>query len=680
MVLAALDGALLDGAVWGLAAAILLATAGALLPSLPSPVRHALPRGLAALSCLLAAGLGALQLVGAPVVALEWWPGLPGEPFSIAPDALSAPFLLLFGLVGAGSFAAHAPHGSDAGARARLALHAAFALALFTVFATRHALLFLVAWEGMTLASAALVASDLASARARGAAWVYLALSQFGAAFVAMPLVILSAKAGSFQFGALATAWTALPPGESSLLAWLFTIGFAVKLGLVPAHVWLPMAHPEAPGPVSAMLSGVMVKAGLYGMLRFAWQLPGAPPDHWGTVLMGLGVASALTGALYASIEPDAKRLLAYSTIKHAGLLALAVGLAATLAAEGEPAIAGIALAAAFYHTIGHGLAKSLAFLSVAAAAHNAGTRNLEALGGLARRMPRTALAAFVSTLALCGLPPFSCFAGEWLTFQALILGYSAGAGQLRLLVPFAGAAVALAGALAVAAMVKMYGIGFLGRPRSDGAARAHDASAGLGALFAWLSVLPLAWGLAAPWATLALGAPIAGLLPVFDSGSLSHVGGLAMGSAGLVSASASPVIVALLVLLFAALAYAWIRTSSGGPRELRRAPSWSCGAPLDSRMQYSALGFTKPLRLIFEPVLKAHREIEVLEEGSPYFARRVRYHHAMPALYEQYLYQPFVQAVLWTSEQVRRLQTGSLHVYLAYLLVTLVALLLWAR
>ena len=428
------------------------------------------------------------------------------------------------------------------------------------------------------------------------------------------------------------------------------------------------------------MLSGVMVKAGLYGMLRFAWALPGAPPEHWGTVLMGLGVATALTGALYATIEADAKRLLAYSTIKNAGLLALAVGLAAMLSANGQPAIAGLALAAVFYHTIGHGLAKSVAFLAVTEATHGAGSRNLEALGGLARRMPRTALAALISTLALCGLPPLSCFAGEWLIFQALILGYSAGAGQLRLLVPFAGAAMALAGALAVAALVKLYGVGFLGRPRSEAAAAAHDVPRGLGVLLVALAMLPLAWGLAAPWAAGMLGAPIARLLPGFDAASLLQLGGAALGSGGPVSASMSPAVAAALVGLFALLAYAWIRTSSGGPRELRRAPSWSCGAPLTTRMQYSALGFTKPLRLIFEPVLKAHREIEVLEEGSPYFARRVRYHHAMPVVFEQYLYQPFVQAVLWTSEQMRRLQTGSLHLYLAYLLVTLVALLLWAR
>jgi formate hydrogenlyase subunit 3/multisubunit Na+/H+ antiporter MnhD subunit len=423
-----------------------------------------------------------------------------------------------------------------------------------------------------------------------------------------------------------------------------------------------------------------MVKAGLYGMLRFAWQLPGAPPEHWGTVLMGLGTASALAGALYATVEVDAKRLLAYSTIKHAGVLALAVGLAALLAANGQPAIAGVALAAALYHAVGHGLAKALGFLAVSEATHAAGTRHLEALGGLARRMPRTAFAALTATLALCALPPLSCFAGEWLVFQALILGYSAGAGQLRLLVPFAGAGLALASALAVAALVKLYGIAFLGRPRGPGADQALDAAPGIGAVLVAFSALPLAWGLAAPWLASAFAAPLARLLPSFDAATLSRDAGFTLVPAGLASASISPAVAALLLAVFALIARLWLRAARGPLREVRRAPSWSGGAPLEARMQYSALGLTKPLRLIFEPVLRAERELEVLEEGSPYFARRFRYRTGVPALFEQVLYQPFVQAVLWTSEQARRLQTGSLHLYIAYLLATLVALLLWAR
>ena len=680
MFFAGLDGALLDGAVWGLGAALLLPALALLLPAYRSLLGHTLPRALGVAACVFAALLGARLLAGAASPSLAWWPGLPGEPFTLEPDALAAPFLLLFGIVGAGSFAAHAPTGTPAGAQARLALHVAFALALFAVFTTRHALLFLIAWEGMTLASAALVASDLASARARSAAFVYLALSHVGAAFVAFGLITLAALAGSYQFDALAQAWAALPPAQATGLAWLFTLGFAFKLGLVPMHVWLPMAHPEAPASVSAMLSGVMVKAGLYGMLRFAWQMPGAPPEHWGTVLMIAGAASALAGALYATVEADAKRLLAYSTIKHAGLLALATGLAATLAANGRPAIAGVALVAVLYHTIGHGLAKAAAFLAVGEAAHAAGSRDLEALGGLARRMPRTSLAALAATLALCALPPFSCFPGEWLTFQALILGFSSGAGQLRLVTPFAGAGLALATALSVAAMVKLYGIGFLGRPRSAGAANAQEVSPLVRRTLLAMAAASLGWGLAAPWLARALGAPLAALLPGFDTASLTQGAGFALIPAGTGAASVAPAVVAGVLVTAALLARLWLRLVRGARPAVRIAPSWSGGAPLGARMQYSALGFTKPLRLVFEPVLHAQRELEVLAGGTPYFARRYRYRTAVPALFERHLYQPFVQAVLWMSEQMRRLQTGSLHLYLAYLLATLVALLIGYR
>jgi len=680
MSLTGLDGALLALAVWGLVAAMLLPAIAALVPALPASLHHAAPRWLATIACALAAAAGMRALAGAAVPPLAWWPGFPGQPFTLAPDALSAPFVTLFGAVGAAAFAAHAPIGSERGAAARLALHAGFALALLAAFTARHVLLFLVAWEAMTLLSAALVAHDTRSSRGRGAAYVYLAISHAGAACIALALFTLASEANSFQFDALAATYASLPAPEAARLAWWFTAGFAVKLALLPLHVWLPMAHPEAPGPVSAMLSGVMVKAGLYGLLRFAWAMPGAPPVHWGTVLVLAGIASMIAGSLYAAIEADAKRLLAWSTLKNAGVLALATGLAALLAEAGQRDIAGVALAAALYHAVGHGLAKGLAFLSVGEAVHAGGSRQLDHLGGLANRMPRTSVAALVSTLALCGLPALPCFAGEWLVFQSLILGYSAGAGQLRLVAPFAGAALALASALAVAALVKLYGIAFLGRPRTAEAAAAHDAPRAVGLAMLVFAALPVLWGIAAPAMALTLAAPLGALLPDFDSTRLAGAAGFTLLPAREAGSSIAPAAVALLVALFALFALAWLRGARGQRRVLRRAPSWTCGAPTDARAQYTALGLTKPLRLIFEPVLRSTRELDVLEEGSPYFARRLRYRSAVPAVFERWLYQPFVQGVVWTSEQARRLQTGSLHLYLAYLLATLVGLLLWGR
>ena len=679
MLLAGLDGVLLASTIGALAAAALLPLLASLVPRVPGVLRLSVPRALAVLGSLCAAALGVLALAGVASGTLEWWPGFPAQPFTITADALSAPFLLLLGLVSATAFAAFDLSDRSTGTAARLALQAGFTLALFGALVASHALLFLLAWEGMTLLSALLVAHDAGSARARGAAFTYLALSHAGAALVALALLTLSARAGGFQFSSLAVAFAQQTPAEIARLSWLFTIGFAVKLGVVPLHVWLPLAHPEAPAPTSAVLSGVMVKAGLYGLLRFAWALPGAPPPEWGTVLLLAGIATALTGALYATVESDAKKLLAWSTVKHAGLLTLATGLAALLVTAGRLELAGLALSAAFIHALGHGLAKSAAFLAMGEAVHASGVRSLEQMGGLARRMPGTSVAALLAVLALAGLPLFSCFAGEWLIYQTLILGYSAGAGELRLLAPFAGAGLALASALALAAMVKLYGIAFLGRPRSEAAAHAHDATPAVSNALFVAALLPLLMGVGAPWIAACFARPVAVLLPEFDAGTLSAASGFLLVPAGLAPSSVSPFAVAVLVALFAGLAFLWLR-GHGGAREVRRAPSWACGAALDARMQYSALGFTKPIRLVFKPVLTPESELEVLEEGSPYFARKLRHRSGVPERIERLVYTPVVQAVLWTSARARQLQDGSLHLYLSYLLATLVALLLWAR
>jgi hydrogenase-4 component B len=679
MSLAGLDGTLLSAAIAALVTAALLPLVASLGARLPAPLRVAGPRVFGLVGSLAIVALGALALGDAPRTVLEWYPGFPAEPFTLMADRLAAPFLLVLGLVSLGAFATLDTRDTSAGARARVALQAGFTLAMLAVLVARHTLLFLLAWEGMTLLSGLLVAHETTSARARQATFTYLGLSHAGTACVALALLTLSTRGGGFGFEAIATAFAQQPPAEAARLMTLLTLGFAVKLGVVPLHVWLPLAHPEAPPAASAAMSGAMVKLGLYGLLRFVWQLPGTPPHGWGTGLLLAGIATALTGALFATIESDTKRLLAWSTVKHAGVLTLATGLAALLAEAGRADLAGLALAAVFVHTIGHGLSKAAAFLAFGEAVHAAGVRNLEGLGGLARRMPGTSWAALLATLSLAGLPLFACFTGEWLIVQALILGFSAGAGTLRLLAPFAAAGLALAGALALAALVKLYGIAFLGRPRTSEAAAAHEATPLRANLLFAVALLPLLVGVGGPWLAALFARPVSVLLPGFDASTLARTGGLLLVPAGLAPSSVSPFVVAVLGAMFVGLAVLGLR-GRGRVRTVRRAPSWACGARLEPQMQYSALGYTKPLRLVFEPVLLSGGELEVLEEGSPYFARRLRHRSAVPQWVEQWLYRPFVTAVLRTSEQARRVQAGSLHVYLGYLLATLVALLLWGR
>lgn len=679
MSLAGLDGTLLASAIAALLTAALLPLAATLVARAPAALRVAVPRALGLVGSLAITVLGALALANGPRTVIEWYPGFPTQPFTLMADLLAGPFLLVLGLVSSATFLTFATDDARGGARARVALHAGFTLAMLAVLVARHTLLFLLAWEGMTLLSGVLVAHDTTRARARQATFTYLGLSHAGAACVALALLTLSTRGGGFGFEAIASAFAQQPPAEAARLMALLTLGFAVKLGVVPLHVWLPLAHPEAPPAASASMSGVMVKLGLYGLLRFVWQLPGAPPHGWGTVLLLAGIATALTGALYATIESDTKRLLAWSTVKHTGVLTLATGLAALLAEAGRADLAGVALAAVFVHTIGHGLSKAAAFLAFGEAVHATGVRSLEGLGGLARRMPGTAWAALLATLSLAGLPLFACFTGEWLLVQALLLGFSAGAGTLRLLAPFAAAGLALASALALAALVKLYGIAFLGRARSLAALNAHEIPAGRANLLFAVALLPLLVGVGGPWLAALFARPVQVLLPGFEPASLARLGGLLLVPAGLAPSSVSPFVLAMLGAMFVALAV-WGLRGRGRVRTVRRAPSWACGARLEPQMQYSALGYTKPLRLVFEPVLLSGSELEVLEEGSPYFARRLRHRSVVPQWVEQWLYRPFVTAVLRTSEQARRVQAGSLHVYLGYLLATLVALLLWGR
>ena len=619
-------------------------------------------RALAGVAALALALAGVAVLLGAPGGTLTWFTGFPGDPLRAGLDALSAPFALIVGLSAAATLSAW---DLDAGPTeaSRIALHMAFAAALALVICARHALLLLAAWELMTLASAALVAGDLASARARRATFVYLAMSQLGAAALAGALLSLAARAQTLQLEPL-LAGLATDPTAALLIA-LVTLGTAVKLGLVPLHAWLPLAHPEAPAPASALMSGAMVKAGLYLLLRLVWQPLGTPPAAWGEALIVAGVASALTGALSAALDTDAKRVLAWSTVKHAGVLALGLGLAATLAARAEPVLAGVALAATLYHAVGHALAKTLGFLAVGGATHALGTRNLEQMGGLWRALPRTTLAAFVAIAALAGSPLLPLFAGEWLLYQVVILGHDAASGTsaLHLLAPLAGAGLALAGALALAAMVKLLGIGFLGRPRDPVRVPHARERASATALFA-LAGLALAWGVLAPLALQLLAAPVRALLPAFDTASVIGVGSLALlpGRTGI--ASVSPLALAMLLALFGGLAWTWTRA---GRPAIRRAPAWSCGVSLAPHQQYSARALTEPIRRVFASVI-------VTED--PAHTARTR----LPRPGQKLLLESFAQGVLWVSGRVRMLQSGRLELYLGMLLATLVALLVWGR
>jgi formate hydrogenlyase subunit 3/multisubunit Na+/H+ antiporter MnhD subunit len=442
--------------------------------------------------------------------------------------------------------------------------------------------------------------------------------------------------------------------------------GFGSKAGLVPLHAWLPRAHPEAPSAVSALMSAAMVNLGVYGICRVDLQLLGPGPRWWGLALMAVGAVSALYGVVQASVATDLKRLLAYSTTENLGMITLALGAATLFAASGAAAPAAIAATAAMLHLIAHAAFKSLGFLAAGSVLAATGLRDLDRLGGLARRMPATTIMFGVAALGACGLPLGAGFLSEWLLVQSLIHTAAGHATLLALTMPLAVGAVALTTGLGVAAMVKAFGIGFLARPRSDEAAQAREATPGMVAGMALAAAacvaLALTPSIVAPAVRRSVAAlPAAKPVQLTDFGALIRLPG--------VPGSVAPAVIAaalgVAVVAVAALSQ-WRRGQRPEPATL---PLWACGADdLSPRMQYTATSFAEPLQRVFDDVLRPDTDIEITHAAeSRYFAEKVVYRTRIADAIEERFYSPVLQTVAAAAAVVRRAHTGSIHLYLAY-------------
>jgi hydrogenase-4 component B len=455
----------------------------------------------------------------------------------------------------------------------------------------------------------------------------------------------------------------------------LFLLGFGVKAGIIPLHVWLPEAHPAAPSSISALMSAVLITAGIYGLFRVCAFGLGIPAVSWGFTLMALGTLSAILGVLYALTQNDIKRLLAYSTIENAGIIVLGLGAGMTALGYGRQDLATVAVAASLAHVLNHAVFKGLLFLGAGSVVMATGTRELERFGGLLRRMPWTGLGFLVGAMAIAGLPLLNGFVSEWLTFQALLLGFTSTPGLLRLSFPLSAAMLALTSALAAACFVKAFGISFLALPRSRAASESHEAPLIMLLPMACLAVLCIGLGLVPGVVLRALGG-VATSLPGLTSST-----NLAWGGLGIVSPLRSfdhvvPLMFGLALLgglIVSAVVAARVSLTSA-----RRVPTWGCGGELSAQTEYTATAFSKPLMMIFRSVYRPTREVETLAEVSPYFPHEVRYRARIEPTFERYVYGPLLRAVLRVADGMKVLQAGSLHAYLAYVLVLGVLLLLW--
>ena len=616
--------------------------------------------------------LGALALLqlAQPAASLVLPLGLSELPFHVRVDGLSCFFLLLLGFASGGIslFASGYFRAGEGAMPGLLCLqYHVFLASMATVLVADDAYLFMVAWETMALSSYFLVTSQHRLPEIRRAGFIYLIIAHVGAIGILLSFGVLQGGSWQFTFDAMRAA--RLSPLWSSVAFFLAMFGFGAKAGIVPLHVWLPEAHPAAPSPVSALMSGVMLKTAIYGVLRVSFDLLHVQLWWWGLVALGFGLFTAFYGVIFASVQTDMKRLLAYSSIENIGILFLGIGLTLLFHAFGMPRLAALALAATLYHALNHAFFKSLLFLATGSVLHSTRERNLGRLGGLIHRMPWVAWLALIGTLAIAGLPPLNGFVSEWLLLQAFLFTPQLPHQFINMLLPIAAAALALVAALAAYVMVKFYGVIFLGQPREPKLAQAHDCGRRERVGLLWL----------------AAGCVLLGLFPVHVLALLDGVSQQLLG-AGLGGqlqqwwllapiaperASYSPAVFMLGILVLVALTGLVVHRVYHG--RVRQAPPWACGFPqLTPRMQDTAEGFGQPIRQIFEPFFRMQRELPTAFDASPH------YHVKVEDRLWYALYLPVVGVVLAVARVVSLVQQGRIGVYLLFSFVTLVALLVF--
>ncbi|MGO8838982.1 MAG: proton-conducting transporter membrane subunit [Limisphaerales bacterium] len=529
------------------------------------------------------------------------------------------------------------------------------------------------------LSAYCLVSFEHEKPETRSAGVLYFVMSHIGTGCIMLGFLLLFQATGSYDFAGFHALGDKLSPGSRDAAFLLFLVGFGVKAGIVPLHTWLPAAHPVAPSNVSAFLSGVIIKTGIYGMARVFFDFLGTPPMWWGVTVLAIGTISAVLGVLYALMQHDLKRLLAYHSIENIVIILMGFGATLMILHTDHPLLATLALIAGLYHTVNHAVFKGLLFLGAGAVLHATHTRDMEQMGGLAKRMPQTAFCFLIGAVAISALPPLNGFVSEWLTYQSLLQGFGTTDSLLRLMFPIGGALLALTSALAAACFVKAFGITFLAQPRSETAAQAHEAPVtmllGQGVLVAacvFLGLCPTLFLQALDPLTQQLtGQQISQQLTVANGLVLSGVNQ----NGGTVSTLGIAVLgVGLLFIPFALWLVFGLKTKT------RIGPTWDCGLQgLTPRMEYTATGFSKPIRMIFKALFRPRREVQREYDFSPYFATNIRFEAHVEEVFETRIYRPLQRLVLRLSRRMRALQAGSLQAYLIYIFITLLLLLLFA-
>jgi hydrogenase-4 component B len=508
----------------------------------------------------------------------------------------------------------------------------------------------------------------------------YLIMTHVGTAFIILTFLICFQASGAFEFDSFRHPRQPLSEGMKTIVFLMALIGFGTKAGIVPLHVWLPYAHPAAPSHISALMSGVMIKTAIYALIRVYFDfLNGQFPWWWGFVVLVIGAVCALLGVMYALMEHDLKSLLAYHSVENIGIILLGIGVGMIFQTYGLKEFAALGLLAGLYHTINHAMFKALLFLGAGSLLYATHTRNMEEYGGLLRRMPWTGACFLIGAVSIAALPPTNGFVSEWLVFQSLFLSFHFPDTFLKLMLPLAAAMLALTGALALACFAKAFGISFLALPRSTHARHAGEVPIPMRIGMALLAAFCVALGLGPMVVVPLLDRVVAPFTGVSIEDQVLALDGWALATVNVEFSSLSPAILALLLGGLSALGLG-IVAAFGGLVRKRHYKTWGCGINLTPRMEYTATGYVQPIKRVFssiyQPTVKL--ETEFLQE-SQYFAKRRRFEFHVEPVFQKYLYDPVVAFVTALAGHLRVIQAGSLHLYLAYIFVTLIALLLFA-
>jgi hydrogenase-4 component B len=658
-------------ALWCIAALLVLAVLAAAIARQRAATSIVYGVSLAA---SLVALTGALQgLLGGAAPTTAAMPlGLPWLGAHFRVDALAAFFLIVVNLGSAAASLYGLGYGRHESAPHRvLPFYPAFVAGMNLVVLADDAFTFLLSWEFMSLTSWALVMAHHRVRENTQAGYIYLIMASFGTLCLLLAFALLAGPDGAYSFAAMRTSH--LAPVFAALVLALVLLGAGSKAGLVPLHVWLPLAHPAAPSHVSALMSGVMTKVAVYGFIRIVLDLLGPPEWWWSMVVLALGGITSALGVLYALMQHDLKRLLAYHTVENIGIIYIGLGLALAFEANHVTWAAALALTAALFHVFNHSLFKSLLFFGSGAVLTATGERDMEHLGGLIHRMPLTAFAFLVGCVAISALPPLNGFVSEWLTFQAILQSPDLPQWGLKILIPAVGALLALSAALAAACFVKAFGITFLGRPRTPVAANAHEVDRfSLAAMFVFAALCllagilpglvidgltPVVRGLVGDRMPVQLGVPWLSIVPIAEARS-----------------SYNGLLVLVFISISASLAvYAIHRLAS---HALRRAPPWDCGFPNTSPItQYTAGSFAQPIRRVFgTSIFHAREHVEMAPPGDRRPARlRVELHD----LVWETLYAPVAITVGAIADRLNYLQFQTIRRYLSLVFAALIVLLL---